>query len=128
MLNSSDICREFPDFDKMKSINDILFSTLKETIKEAPNMILDLAPLGKFYYRKVKTKNYANSPDVYPETKEFADKVLKMYELFDEDKKQVRYAQHGKESHEAFLLAKKQGKVPKFQKAKPEEHLQLPGS
>lgn len=119
-LNSNDICSEFPDPEKMKSINDVLFSEIKEMIQDVPNLIIDLPPLGKWYYRKAKTKNYLNSPRVFDETREFANKVLNLYKEYDEDKLQVQYEKFGKEAHEAYLLAKKQGKISKFQKTNSE--------
>lgn len=125
---AKDICDKFEDTEKMKSINDIVFSELKLKMEQAPNLIIELAPLGKFYYRKFKVQNIYNHPDVYPETKEICSRILDMYEKYNYDKLQVKYERFGKENHEAFILAKKQGKIQKFQKFEPEQYSELSGS
>lgn len=102
----------------MSSINEIFFSEVRDKIQEVPSLVIAIPPLGNFIYRKAKQQRFKDS--INEEAKAISNKILKMYEEYDRDKLNKRYEQHGKENHEAYLLAKKQGKVQRFQKNKPE--------
>lgn len=102
----------------MSSINNILFSEIRSRIEEVPSLVITLPPLGNFIYRKAKQARFKDS--INEEVKAISNKILKMYEEYDKDKLNKRYEQHGEENHKAYLLAKKQGKIQRFQKIKPE--------
>ena len=123
------ICQKLSDdinveYDLIKSINDVVFKELYQAIRKPKSLILSVQPLGSFYYRDKKTVTKllkANHDD--PDNEEFnqslAD-ILEMYKVYREDKLNFKYEKFGKESHEAYLLAKEQKKLPTTKEDKPE--------
>ena len=112
---------ENPEFDLefLNELDKFIFQTLRHKTSNPTSLIYDLAPLGKWTYRKVATRKYLyGCGDV---VNEFTDKlriILDMYEIYTGDKLKKKYEQFGKENHEAYILAKKQERLQKWKEAK----------
>lgn len=113
------------DYDLIKSINDIVFKELSQVVRNPKSLIVSLQPLGNFYYRDKKTSEklrnnlHFNNPDSEEFTNDLSN-IMNMYISYKEDKLKFKYEKFGKESHEAYLLDKKQKKLstPKKDKSK----------
>ena len=114
------ICQKVADdlkveYDLIKSINDIVFKEVSKITRTPDTLIVSLQPLGNFYYRDKKTSEklrsvtHFNNPDS-EEYKTHLTNITEMYKLYKEDKLKFKYEKFGKESHEAYLLAKEQKK------------------
>lgn len=124
------ICQKVADdlnveYDLIKSINDVIFKEVSKAVREPDSLIVGLQPLGNFYYRDKKTLEklrnnlYFNHPDKEQYTKHLSH-IMDMYEVYKKDKLEFKYEKFGKESHEAYLLAKKQKKLSGTKEVKPE--------
>ena len=130
-LESFNICQQVADkhslpYDLLKSINDIFFKTLKDTIRNPTEgkLIINAHPLGTFYYRRKKTmdKITFREDEIDEEYKNNLYTILTNYEQFDKDKLKFKYEKFGKESHDAYLMAKKEKNFSKSQKTHPEDN------
>ena len=111
------------DYDLIKSINDTVFKELSQVVRSPESLIVSLQPLGNFYYRDKKTSEklrnnlHFNNPDNEEFTNNLSN-IMNMYISYKEDKLKFKYEKFGKESHEAYLLDKKQKKLPTTKKDK----------
>lgn len=133
ILESFNICQNVAeknqlDYDLVKSINDSIFKGLNERVRNPESLITCFSPFGNFYCRKKEVRerlkgiNSGNSKrKELPGDDEFKEsliRILEMYSKYDEDNLNFKYAKFGKESHDAFILAKKTQRIPFSKKDK----------
>lgn len=119
-LESFNICQQVSEknnieYDLVKSINDIFFKSLNETVRKANNLIIDADVLGNFYYRQKKTADKLDSLKRGFFKKDFNDtteleasleRILLYYKDYNNDKLNFKYEQFGEENHKAYLMGK----------------------
>jgi len=127
IIEGKEICRrvsvkEDVPQETVESINSIIFKTLSDKMRDPTHLIMSLAPLGNFYYREKKSRMRLESLKDYPGSEEFGyniQRILDMYKIYSQNKLNFKYEKFGKESHDAYILAKEQKKLLRSQKIKP---------
>jgi len=134
-ISRKEICKmiseEHPEFDEkfLLEVDKFIFDTLKQKVNNPTNLIYDLSPLGRWTFRKKITKDKLQDQGVVGnEITPKLQSILSFYETYTQDKLEKKYEIFGKESHEAYLLAKEQKKLQKRKEVKPKKHFQLPWS
>ncbi len=126
-LGRNEICKmvqeENPEFDLdfLLELDKFIFSTLRKKTSNPTSLIYNLAPLGKWTYRKAKVVNTFNKCEEGNELSIKIKMILDMYEIYVQDKLEKKYEIFGKESHESYILAKKQERLQKWQENKSKE-------
>ena len=123
---SKSICKKVAedndlDYDMVKSINDQLFQGLYKKSREGKFLNLKIPGFGIFRVRGKRSFKYEKLIEEYeyPESyKKFIRNILNLYEQFRQYRYDKKVAIFGQESHDAYLLAKKEKAVQ--QEVKPE--------
>lgn len=113
---------KYPQYseDLLMKLNNFLFKTLQAKISEGKTLLYLLNPLGTFSFRRKATEDYLKlqPPSNLENPSEFISSLLRVsdqYKVYVEDKLKLKYEKFGKESHEAYLLAKKAQRAKKYQ-------------
>lgn len=123
IVKSFNICEDYAssqnlEYDFVKSINDILFKSVRDKIKSPDSLILRVGKLGNFFYKKTKVKFKLSNEKNDDELIEDYKTILNMYEEYLTDKLNFKYEKFGKQGHDAFILAKEQKKLSRAKEIK----------
>lgn len=125
-LISEQVYNKHPEYSKefIHSLNVYIFKKLKDEIKEGNSLIYFLPPLGNFQFRCKEINKFVAYQSIKEEKYQdeellkLSEKVLKNYDVYREDKLNAKYERFGKESHEAYLLARKEENLRKWKETK----------
>lgn len=115
----------------INTLNDYIFEKLKEKMSKAESLIYFLPPLGSFRFRLKETKSFVskqiNKVEKYRDAEmlEMANRIIDNYDTYREGKLNAKYERFGKETHEAYLLAKKEENLRKWKEAQFKQHSKL---
>lgn len=126
IIDAKTIYERFDNPDMIKSIGITLFKVLKQKIVNPEALIMDMGQLGNFYFRKGVTKPRSEYT-MDDEIQSTAKKILDLYDEFDKDKYEFKCEKFGKESHDSYIVAKKQKKVQRFKKIDYKQYMELSG-
>lgn len=105
--------------DLVESVHDAFFQHMDKCIRNPESLIFLIPSIGSFYYRDKKSREfYYKIRNTDPDTAEVIKSYLDIYEDYYKDKLEFKYEKFGKESHDAYLMAKKQKAIQKAQENK----------
>lgn len=115
-LESFNICQQASektglDYELLKSVNDVFFSSLASIVRNPPSLIVKIPVFGHFYYRERKSIQRLEGGNYEEEFGQHLERVVEWYKEFHENKIGHKYEKFGKESHDAYRLAKAQERI-----------------
>lgn len=126
---SKQVYDKHPEYslEAIEELNKFLFQTLRRKIREGSNLIYKMGPLGSFVFRLKQTKlelyrEKARDRYIDEDIQKTFQGIIDIYDNYKTDKLKSKYERFGKESHEAYLLAKKQKKLQEWERTKSEQH------
>ena len=116
---SKDICKNVSeetglDYEMLLTINDQLFRGLSKKSKEGKHLGFEIPGLGTFLVRGKKTYPFKERIEKWNYSLDYVKFINRIIELYAEYRKwryDTKVKKYGKETHEAFLLGKKQKEI-----------------